>query len=231
VTYPSFVNAGGELYPGTPPTYTPALPSSRTTGNLLIAGCFGQSADSATYAVSGGTWAIFASNYGLGRPSALAYCYVTGSETAPTFTDSSGGTGPPYAVSQVYQYTGVVASSPIGNTSNNGTAGATWTCPGIVMTAANGLAINWDFSISGPSTLPSGWTSDHVGSWNSVNEKQIASQGGSSGSISASSSPFDNYKEFIFEIRSQAPTVASIKAARILSPVGTRIGSRQSRMG
>jgi hypothetical protein len=207
MTSPSFVNAG-TYATATATSITPALPGSRTTGNLLVAFAhFAGSASPITWSVSSG-WTIFASlGQGGSRPMVLAYCYVTGAEAAPVFTQS----GTANTVSgQVLQYTGAVASSPIGNVSSNSGVSGPITCPAIISTAANSLAVNALVTTTQPGA-PSGWSLETTTSSASgdptISDLTVASAGSSSGATSVAAS-VSNYDNFIFEIRSQAPPAA-----------------------
>ena len=148
-TPPAFVNSGSMTSVLAAPSGTPALPVSRTNGNLLIAYCRSAGATSAnTLSVSAG-WTIgYATRQGNPRPSIVTYCYVTGSETAPTFTSSIGNDN---FEAQVLQYTGAIGSSPFGNnavgwhdgaTGFDGGLNAPMRCPSMTSAFANSTALN-----------------------------------------------------------------------------------------
>ena len=144
---PTFVNAGAMTSATTAPSGIPALPVSRTNGNLLIAYCRSNSVAN-TLSVSAG-WTIgYSTRQGNTRPSIVAYAYVTGSETAPTFTSSVGSDN---FYAQVLQYAGAVSSSPFGNSSVgwfDGTTGfdggsnAPMRCPQMLSAFSNSTALN-----------------------------------------------------------------------------------------
>jgi hypothetical protein len=131
----------------------------------------------------------------------LAYAYVTGSETAPTFTSTAVET----LDASVLQYSGTLSSNPIGAIASNFNLGAstTITCPAIITTAANSLALNYQ-TLDSPG--PSGWVAETaygVGTFlaSDMGEPTPRSTAGPT-SVTASTS---NYDVFTFELMSQLP--------------------------
>jgi hypothetical protein len=213
-TPPTFVNAGAMTSFTAAASGIPALPGSRVNGNLLIALCRINTSGVGTTSVSAG-WTIGASvNQSVNnRSTIVAYRYVTGSETAPTFTSSLGTVS---FEAQILQYTGVVASTPFGNTSVGWYDGATGfdagsnlplRCPAMTSahpgsTALNIAVIN-ALVVAAPST-PTGWTSRSV-TTQAANMSDLALpiSGTTTGSISLPDTGVANWTEFIIEIRSQ----------------------------
>lgn len=213
MTAPTFVNAGtaSDIEGG---SGSPALPGSRVNGNLLIAyvGNGGSSGDS--WSISAG-WTVFETIQQSNAHFTGAYRYVDGSETAPTFTY----TGTAIGSFRVLQYTGVVASSPIGAIADNfASSGVTpATCGAITSTAPASLAVN---ICMGPTAfVPTGWSSETSSAGDratGISDKTLTSLGDSSGSISQAISP-GTWTEVTFEIRSQAPPLNLVPAAGSLS--------------
>ena len=203
MTAPSFVNAG-TYATTTAASITPALPGSRVTGNLLLAYAHVSSTSASTWTTPSG-WTLAASlGQGSFRPTLVCYRYVDGTETAPVFAVSPTA----QCTAQVLQYSGAVASSPIGGVSSSTSTANPVTCPAITSTAANSLAVN--LVVVGTSAaigVSSGWTLETSTNSSSgsptVSDLTIASAGSSSGATSVSAS-VANCDNFIVEIRSQA---------------------------
>ncbi len=200
---PSFVN-NGTFTQSVATSITPPLPGSLVNGNLLIAfAYYTGSTTPETWTVSSG-WTIFASiGQGDTRPLALAYQYVTGSETAPVFTP----TDLNVLDAQVMQYTGTLGSSPIGNiSSNRNTTGWTAvTCPAIIASANNGLAVNVTLTnLSTPISSPAGWTTEVSNNSATISDLVLATTGTSSGATSVSGIGA-NYDVITFELLSEIP--------------------------
>lgn len=209
---PTFVN-NGAFKQSVASSISPALPGSRTNGNLLLA--FGKVAGSGafTVSVSGSGWTTFTGgsiNQGGAKAQLFAYRYVDGTEAAPTFSIASAAV----LDAVVCQYTGVVGSSPIGahNSNSSGGAQTTLTCNGVTSTANNSLAVIFECATggSGAPGTPSGWsseTSDTTTDEYRVADLAIASSGTSSGNASVTYTS-STYTAFIFEILSTAPSTS-----------------------
>lgn len=159
MTTPAFVNSGAKTE-GTSGTATAVLPASLVTGNLLLAyvQCTG---GAVTFSIGAGWTIADQVNVGSGSDSCWAYRYVDGSEAAPSFTIALTTWG-----CQVYQFSGVKASSPIGAIRNNSGNSSTVTVASITTTGANSLIVGLLFSAFGPPSsmpTPSGYTSRDSG--------------------------------------------------------------------
>jgi hypothetical protein len=217
-TPPTFVNAGAMASFTVAASVTPVLPGSRVNGNVLIAPCrFCGSGAAGTVSVSGAGWVIGASvNQAVNhRATVVAYRYVDGTEAAPTFTSTLGSNT---FEAQVLQYTGVVASTPFGNTTVgwfdgvnpnafDGGANLPLRCPAMVSAHPGSVALNIaminPLVTAAPST-PSGWTS-HSTTTQAANmsDMPLPVSGTSTGAISLPDTGIANWTEFIVEVRSQ----------------------------
>jgi hypothetical protein len=114
-SHPAFVNAMSGATQSSS-VHTGVLPPDRVTGNLLILYFqIGSTANDPT--ISAGWTAI--DTFGFGGSTlryGAYYCYIDGSETAPTLTWSGGGT----AVSLIAQYENVASSAPVVPGTKNG---------------------------------------------------------------------------------------------------------------
>ena len=191
------------------------FPGSRVNGNLLVAYCREEGlATPSTLSVSAG-WTIgYAVQQGNPRPAIVAYAYVTGSETAPTFTASAGSDS---FIAQVLQYSGTIGSSPFGNATtgwHDGTTGfdggsnVPMRCPSILTAHPGSTALNIALINPGvtaaPST-PTGWTSRTTTTQvANVSDMALATGGTYTGGIMLAADPAHaNWTEIIVEIRSQ----------------------------
>ena len=157
-TGPTYVNSGA-LSVTAATSQTPALPSSRVNGNLLLATC------SITSSLASPTWSAgwnVVETWTIGSQTGTkAWRYVTGSETAPTISWTSGSTG---TMAQVHQFTGVSQSSPIGASSHNSATSNSISTSAITTTASNSLIFNFtDFGQLYTATPPPKYMGATVG--------------------------------------------------------------------
>jgi hypothetical protein len=111
---PTFANAGA-FSAKTATSVTPTLPGSRVTGNLLISWCRVANGSS-TLSLATTGWTVFSNVASGGSTVAVAYAYVTGTETAPVWTASASST----LQSWTMQYSNTAPSNPIGAIQNIG---------------------------------------------------------------------------------------------------------------
>jgi hypothetical protein len=211
MAYPAFVNSGGITQANT--VHTGTLPGSRVNGNLLVF-YFKVRSTTNDPALSAG-WTLLDS-FGYGGSTqryGVAYCFVTGSEAAPTLTWSGGGT----AVSIVIQYSGVDQTTPlVAGTKNGSQTGTTITCTAINSSQNSSIAISssWDDASVAP-TLPSGFTNEGTGAFQNafssvrLCEVQIATSGSSSGAVSCTQASSVPWGTFLFEMKSPATNTRS----------------------
>ena len=111
---PVFATAGAMSF-ATATTITPALPPSRTNGNLLVSWCrAANSTPTLSLATTG--WTVFTNVSSGGSVVAVAYAYVTGSEAAPVWSASASTN----LQSWTMQYSNTAPSNPIGAIQNAG---------------------------------------------------------------------------------------------------------------
>jgi hypothetical protein len=230
MTAPVFVNAGAVASRSFANNITPALPGSRVNGNLLIvfvnASTIGEAR---TFNFPGGWTVIGTPIANANGNSALAFRYVDGSETAPAITMSGvsfGGADDVNAV--VYQYTGVVATNPIGNTHSTGPPGssnATISESGIVLQRNNslvlGLVTGGGSSGATVVTPPSGYTAESNintgGMLLLYDDSSASAAGASSPAFSITLSRSTRYMAWSIELASEAlVTEVDITAAPAL---------------
>lgn len=163
----------------------PALPTTRTNGDLLIAIC--GSKNNATHSVSGTGWTKIAQvNSGANWTVSLCWLIVNGSEAAPTIS----WTGSVACFAHVIQYSGTSATPFGASNSNTGTT-STHSCTQITTTGSNSMVVYLDGAAANTAlATPSGWTENNdSGSTtgatrDTAGSKTIASSGTGSGDIS-----------------------------------------------
>jgi hypothetical protein len=199
----AFVNIGSIAQANS--VHTATLPGSRVNGNLLVF-YFKVRSTTNDPTLSAG-WTLLDS-FGYGGSTqryGVAYCFVTGSEAAPTLTWSGGGT----AVSIIAQYSGTDATTPlVAGTNNGASSGTTISTTAINSSRNNSLAINasWDDLSTAP-TLPSGFGNEGVGFFQNafsslrLCDVQIATSGSSSGAVSCTQGSSVNWGTFLFEMK------------------------------
>jgi len=183
---------------------TPAMPSGRTTGNLLVA-FIGMPRAGRTFSYSSG-WTEFDHLSGSDHSGSLAYRYVDGTETDPTITISGLAD---QAAARVFEFTGTTASSPIGATHHTETFsfGGAVTDAGITSTADNSFAVVFCEGSSGTVTLstPSGYALEGsvngssggtIGSW----DQTLGASGSASTSVSITPSSGGAYGVYSVEL-------------------------------
>jgi hypothetical protein len=206
---PKFVNSGGgTLFNST--SATAVLPGSLVNGNLLLAHISVGSSTATPVWPAG--WTPIGSKWTIGTQTGhQAYCYVTGSETAPTVT----WTGTAGGMIQVIQISGTDASSPIGATSHNSASSASATCTAITTTRANSLVLNFlDVGevLATPAPYPwrsrvtGGGTSPAIGCWH-IADEFLPTSGTTSDSVNLTLYASCTYLNFTTEIL--APGVAA----------------------
>jgi hypothetical protein len=203
---PKFVNSGGgTLFNST--SATGVLPSSRVNGNLLLAHLSVGSATAVPAWPAG--WTVI-ETWTIGtQTGSKAYCYVTGSETAPTVT----WTGTAAGMIQIVQISGAAPSSPIGSSSHNSASSASVTCSTITTTRANSLVLNFiDVGevLATPAPYPwrsrvtGGGTSPSVGCWH-IADEFLPTSGSTSDSVNLTLYASCTYLNFTTEILTPAP--------------------------
>jgi hypothetical protein len=191
---PSYVNAGTRANSSGATSLTPALPASRTTGNLLIA--IVGSKNNFTHTSSSAGWTKYDQrNSGTGWTVSL-WVYrrtqggVDGSEAAPAIAVGSSSVA---CFAQIIQFAGPFDPTDMlgGAVNVNTGTTSTHTCNGIVTTADNSLVIYIDAAAANTAlATPTGWTeelsngSNTEATWNANGSKAIASRGTSSDNIS-----------------------------------------------
>src|ERR1035437_2496656 len=204
MTSPSFVNVSTLAYSGYATDLTLNLPASRVNGNLLIGIITTQGSPTLTWP---GGWTPIDSSPTDGNTS-YAYCYVTGSETAPDVTWSGGQN----ANGIIVQYTGVAASSPIGakNQNQDFSYGAiSVTDAGITTTAADSTVALIVSTLYNPvpATI-SGYTQEasvtSAAPPIALYDVAMSTLGSTSTAVSASIGSFAGYQFYGFEILGEA---------------------------
>ena len=202
-TSPWFVNASSLASQNAVTNLTLNLPSSRTTGNLLIGFVTIGNNTAVTWPAG---WTPIDSSI-VDMSMSYAYCYVTGSETAPNLTWNGSQEN---ARGIIVQYAGTAASSPIGATNKHqdfSVGAVTMTDAGITTTAANstvGILGNFEF-VSVPTI--SGYA--QRGSYDStfaLYDVAMSTLGSTSTAISQSLGSFVGYQLFGFEILAAGST-------------------------
>lgn len=161
---PPFVNSGTLATTNFASSLTPALPGSRTNGNLLLA-VVNAPSGVGNYTFSTSTTGWFA----VGTPvttsagcSALFGRIVDGTEAAPVIT-FSGATG---AIARIFQYGAVFTGSSIGQThrTKNSTATVTVTDAGVTVDRNNSRVVVIIIGHTGVTTIstPTGYTLDEA---------------------------------------------------------------------
>jgi hypothetical protein len=191
---PSYVNAGTRANSSGATSLTPALPASRTSGNLLIAVAGSKNNFAHTCATAG--WTKFAQQNSGTAWTVSLWVYrrtqggVDGSETAPAITV---GTSSVACFAQVIQYSGTFDPTDLlgGEVNVNAGTSSTHSCNGIVTTADNSLVIYIDAAAANTElATPTGWTeevdngSDTEATSNANGSKSMSAAGTSSGNIS-----------------------------------------------
>jgi hypothetical protein len=160
-THPAFVNARTTASQSTS-VHTADLPTGRTTGNLLI--FYFQVASVTNDPTVSAGWTLI-DTFGFGSGTTLRYgayyCYVTGSEVAPTLTWAGGG----HACSLIAEYENVAPSSPVvPGTKNGASSGTAISTAATVSSRDNSLFISATWSpFSVACTVPPGFTSEFPG--------------------------------------------------------------------
>lgn len=181
---PSFVNDGG-FVGTTASSITGTLPTSRTSGNILLAFCrTGSVTTSLTCTTTGWNEVFNVENETTELFSALYWCLVTGSEVAPVFHMST----TDVIECWVTQYSGCDPTTPIGASQEaDGGAATTLSVPGITTTGANSVVV-WSalcFGATGASPIPTGFTSRASNSGNGAwADESFATSGSSTGTVS-----------------------------------------------
>ena len=193
---PSYLNAGTRANSSGATSLSPALPASRTTGNLLIAVAGSKNNFAHTCTTAG--WTKFAQQNSGTAWTVSLWVYrrtqggVDGSETAPAITV---GTSSVACFAQVIQYSGTFDPTDFlgGEVNVNTGTGSTHSCNGIVTTADNSLVIYIDAAAANTAlNTPAGWTENldngsNTGATRNANgSKAIETAGTSSGNISVS---------------------------------------------
>ncbi len=152
----AFVTVGANTLGTAVTTLSPALPSSRSNNNVLIA-AIAVFATGKTFAVGGG-WTIFAGSTlnSTSISGCLAWRLVDGAEATPVFT----WTGAADCNSVVAQFSGNQIATPLGTVrSASADSSTTATMPSVVTTAANSLIFGAIFTNNNQTIpLPLGWT-------------------------------------------------------------------------
>jgi hypothetical protein len=191
---PSYLNAGTRANSSGATSLSPALPASRTSGNLLIAVAGSKNNFAHTCATAG--WTKFAQQNSGTAWTVSLWVYrrtqggVDGSETAPAITV---GTSSVACFAQVIQYSGTFDPTDLlgGAVNVNAGTSSTHSCNGIVTTADNSLVIYIDAAAANTAlATPTGWTEEldngsNTGATRNANgSKSISAAGTSSGNIS-----------------------------------------------
>ena len=160
LTAPSYLNAGTYLNTASATSMSPALPTGRVNGNILIATV--RHIGTAVMSVGGGGWQALGSQIQNGSALRVSQWWrvVDGTEAAPTVS----WTGALNASAQIHQYSreNYDTTSPFGTigTADVG-ATATHTSPEITTTRDNSLVIYIDVASANTAlATPSGWTED-----------------------------------------------------------------------
>lgn len=140
---PAYVNAGG-LGATTGTSATIGLPSTRTTGNIVV--CFFQVAGTGKTPTISAGWTLGGSNSSGGQTGYWWWRVLTGSDTNPTVT----WTGTAKATGRILQFSGQ-AASPIGNSSSANGSGTAVSTASVTSTSDNSLIIG--AALSGANTL------------------------------------------------------------------------------
>ncbi len=204
ITYPAFVNAGTLAQSGS--VHTGNLPGSRVNGNLLV--LYFKSRNTANNPTVSAGWTQL-DTFGFGGASqrfGVYYCFITGSEAAPTVTCAGGSA----IVSEIIQYSNVNATTPVVAGSKNGAATGTTISTTAINSSANGsLAISssWDDSAIAPS-LSSGFSNEGTGAFQNafgslrLCDVQITNSGSSSGAVNCTQGTSVPWGTFLFEMKS-----------------------------
>jgi hypothetical protein len=184
---PSYLNAGTRRNQASGPTSTPALPGSRSNGNLLIA--VAGSRASSLHTVTGSGWQLLDRiNTGNSWSSSIFWRIVDGTESAPTIN-----LGGDNSFSQILQYNRADQDrlEPFGMLVRNDGTTNPHTTPGFITTRNNSRVIYLDFAANNTAmATPSGW-SERVDNGslsgntrNVAGDKLVATAGTASGAIS-----------------------------------------------
>jgi hypothetical protein len=131
----SLVNTTGALHFSAVTTTTPTLQGGRVNGNLLVAFCFNNVANAISVVGSG--WNFGPGTTATGIAGRLAWRLIDGTEPNPQFT---WGGATASGTARIFQFSGIDAVSPVGNTNFNAAAsGTTLSCTGVTTTKANSL--------------------------------------------------------------------------------------------
>jgi hypothetical protein len=154
---PALVNFGSAVQASSA-TGSASMPGSRVNGNLLLAYIHTARTGGVTFSIGSG-WTIPAGlhNNSANSSAAIAWRYVDGTEADPSFTLSSS----VFWDCQVFQYSGVQAVTPIGNTNNaTGIASSTITGASITSTQDNSTLVYMLFNngVSITTPLPQQYT-------------------------------------------------------------------------
>lgn len=192
MTTPSYLNVGTRSQSAGATSLSPALPASRTNGNILFARV--HSKNNATHSISGTGWApipgLAQTNSGASFTVSWWYRIVDGTEAAPTIS----WTGSVACAAQIVQYLrdDFENSSPFGfvGTPSTGTT-STHTSTGQNTTRNNSRVLYFDDCAANTAiATPSGWTERYdAGSATGASrtaggDKSVATSGTASGNIS-----------------------------------------------
>jgi hypothetical protein len=206
-THPSYRNAPSGASQSTS-VHTGVFPSGRVNGNLLIF-YFQVGSTSHDPTLSAG-WTLI-DTFGYGGTTlryGAAYCYVTGSEVAPTLTWAGGGT----AVSLIAEYENVAPSSPVvPGTKNGALTGFSISTLATVSSRDNSLFVSATWTgeavacpvpagFSNESALTNGF--DNVFGSLRLADKSAAITSTSSGAVAATQITNVPWATFLFELRS-----------------------------
>lgn len=201
---PSFVNVGAEAHQGFGQSLSLALPASLVVGNTLFAMVFGSSTLGAHSINTPSGWSVHDS---LQDGSFSLFVFkrtVDGSESSPitvTWTPNDEVYG------RVFQYTGVDSIGATSHVLDPGGAGANWTTAGVTTTRATSHVITLLVGNNGRTAnvsngTPSGWTAEFDGNTFAAYGIDVASSGGSSGSVSQALGISQRYSTFTIELQS-----------------------------
>lgn len=202
---------------------TLALPGSRVNDNILIA-LICEQAGLTISGVSGTGWNFGEFNF----VGAWAWAIVNGSEGQPTFSWSGSSNG----AQCIYQFSGVDAADPIGNTSSTfANTSSTYSAVSINCSRVGSRFENLG-AVSANETVstPTGYARDNPTQSTASGSLQLfgkdtSSLSDTSGTLGVSLADARQYTSFMVELL--PPGAATIKFRRTLSQLGTRMGSRQ----
>jgi hypothetical protein len=153
---PSFITIGADGHQAFGETINLPLPASLVAGNLLIGFV------TSTGVSVGFTWPVgwteIVNVENINGSASVAYYYVTGSDVAPDVTWTTGNTS---ADGYLLQFSGVVASSPIGafnHTGDYGTLGSTFSGGSLATTGTASVVLDLENANAGTLATPAGYT-------------------------------------------------------------------------